>query len=129
MRRLAEGDDTAMGELMERHGASIYNYLVRLLGDEAQARDLAQETFVRVFRARETFRSDANFCAWVFTIAGNLGRNHLRWRQRHPETPLDSLTTRDNRPPEEVLPGPARTPSDAAATAEIGEAVRRAIEG
>ncbi len=88
MARLAAGDDTALAELMERHAPAVLRYLKGLLGDAEDALDLAQETFVRVYQARHRFRPRDRFLPWLYTIATNLARNRLRWRQRHPTVAL-----------------------------------------
>ena len=84
MARLAAGQDLALNEIMERWKSRLVSFLYRLTGNEASSLELAEETFVQVYQGRMKFRVDANFSSWLFGIASNLGRNHLRWRQRHP---------------------------------------------
>ncbi|HRH95379.1 MAG TPA: RNA polymerase sigma factor [Prosthecobacter sp.] len=88
MRCLAEGDDLALNRLMDAWSQPLIAYLTRLTSSEATAQDLAQETFVRVYRHRLEYRSSQKFSTWLFAIATNLARNHARWRGRHPETLL-----------------------------------------
>jgi RNA polymerase sigma-70 factor (ECF subfamily) len=88
MRCLAEGDDLALNRLMDAWSQPLIAYLIRLTGSDATAQDLAQETFVRVYRHRLEYRSSQKFSTWLFAIATNLARNHARWRGRHPETLL-----------------------------------------
>ena len=90
MERLAAGADPALNDLMERHATPVFHFLCRMLGDEQDAEDLAQETFVRVYRSRATFRTTEKFSTWLYTIAANLARNHFRWRSRHPTVSLDT---------------------------------------
>src|SRR5208283_3264551 len=90
MERLAAGHDAALNDLMERHATPVFHFLCRMVGNEDDANDLAQETFVRVFRARTSFRTDEKFFAWLYTIAANLARNHFRWRARHPNVSLET---------------------------------------
>ena len=89
MARLAAGEDLALNEIMERWKSRLVAFLYRLTGNEASSLELAEETFVQVYQGRRKFRAHANFSPWVFGIASNLGRNHLRWRRRHPTHPLD----------------------------------------
>jgi len=77
MERLAAGQDAALNDLMERHATRLFHFLCRMVGNEDDANDLAQETFVRVFRARASFRTGEKFSTWLFTIAANLARNHF----------------------------------------------------
>ncbi len=89
MRCLAEGDDLALNRLMDAWSQPLITYLIRLTGSESSAQDLAQESFVRVYRHRLRFRSAQKFSTWLFAIATNLARNHARWRGRHPEDAHD----------------------------------------
>ncbi len=88
MQALAEGTDDALNRLMDAWSAPLIAYLTRLTGSAATAEDLAQETFVRVYRHRLDFTPGKKFSTWLFAIATNLARNHARWRERHPETLL-----------------------------------------
>lgn len=89
MQRLAAGDDLALNEIMERWTKPVGAFLARLLGHPEDAVDLTQETFVAIYRARNRYRPSAKFSTWLFGIASNLGRQHLRWRSRHPEVAYD----------------------------------------
>lgn len=85
MARLRAGDDPALGDIMARWGAPVHRFLARHLGDDAEAGDVTQETFVAVYRARWSYRPEGRFSTWLFAIATNLARQRLRWRRRHPE--------------------------------------------
>lgn len=127
MGRLAAGHDAALNDLMERHAAPVFHFLCRMVGNEDDANDLAQETFVRVFRARASFRSGEKFSTWLYTIAANLARNHFRWRSRHPNVPLDPVTESGEPTPVATLASAGPTPGDAAVSSERAAAVRRAV--
>jgi len=60
------------------------------LGNHEDALDLTMETFVRVYESRHRYSPSARFARWLFTIATNLARNHVRWKQRHPEVALET---------------------------------------
>lgn len=122
MAALAAGNDPALNVLVQRWQPRVTAYLERLCGDHATATDLAQETFVRVYRHRYRFRSANRFATWLFAIATNLARNHARWRRRHPVTLLEPEQVRD-------LPAEAATPTPAGdlERQERADAVRRAI--
>jgi RNA polymerase sigma-70 factor (ECF subfamily) len=128
MQRLASGHDAALNDLMERHGQRIFHFLYRMLGNEEDANDLAQEAFVRVFQHRANFKPAARFTTWLYTIGGNLARNHHRWRSRHPTVSLDAPTTDSERALGDTLPGQDVPPDDKAAAAECVQAVRLAVE-
>jgi RNA polymerase sigma-70 factor, ECF subfamily len=97
MAGLASGEDVALNGLMERHGEKLFHYLIRLLQNEADAADLAQETFVRVFQHRKKFRGDARFSTWLYTIATNLARDRVRQAMRRPHVSLDAETSEQGR--------------------------------
>ncbi len=127
MERLAAGHDAALNDLMERHATAVFHFLCRMLGNEDDANDLAQETFVRVFRAREKFRPTEKFSAWLFTIAANLARNQIRWRGRHPNVSLDAETGAAEQSLASTLPSPESAPNEQLLAAERTAAVRAAV--
>jgi RNA polymerase sigma-70 factor (ECF subfamily) len=127
MRRLAAGEDAALNDLMDRHGSRVFHFLFRMLGDEDDARDLAQETFVRVYKNRSSFDGGERFTNWLYTIAGNLGRNQLRWRSRHPNTSLEAENAQTGATLSDVLPSCGASPGEALETRERQREVRRAI--
>jgi RNA polymerase sigma-70 factor (ECF subfamily) len=129
MQELAAGGEAALNRLMDRHAAAVYNFLFRMLGNEEDAHDLAQATFVRVYQNRARFNLQARFTSWLFTIAGNLARNHHRWRSRHPTLPLEAGAEGTDQSLGETLPAAGVSPSEAALEAERAAAVRAAVVG
>lgn len=127
MERLAAGHDAALNDLMDRHAAPVFHFLCRMVGNDEDANDLAQETFVRVFRARENFRSNEKFSTWLYAIAANLGRNHFRWRSRHPNVSLETPTEEPDQTLANVLPSHDPLPSDHTVAAERAANVRSAV--
>lgn len=87
---LQRGEKAALDRLMDRWQIPLRAYLYRHLHHEQDALDLAQETFVRVYRHREQFRPGARFSTWMFQIALNLVRDHVRSRQRRPTESLEA---------------------------------------
>jgi len=90
MARLQAGEDAALGLLMQRWEQPVRRFIFRLIGNTAEADDLAQEVFVRVYGKRETFRTGARFSSWVLTIAANQAKNRLRWWKRRPLLSLNA---------------------------------------
>jgi len=88
MRRLADGEDLALNELMTRWRERVAAFLLRMVGDHATAMDLTQETFVRLYTSRKNYRPTAAFSTYLFHIAANLARSQARWRKRHPTVPM-----------------------------------------
>jgi RNA polymerase sigma-70 factor (ECF subfamily) len=129
MERLAAGHDTALNDLMERHGKRLFHYLIRCLQSEEDAADLAQETFVRVYQNRTKFKPGAKFSTWLYTIATNLVKTRYRFRTRHPEVSLDAENEQSEHTFRETVSSNDLTPSDRLQTAERAEAVRQAVAG
>jgi len=73
-----KGDETMFAELVRRYEKPLYAFLCRMTGDPADAPDLFQETFVRVYRSAGSFRRDSRFKTWLYAIASNLCRSRLR---------------------------------------------------
>jgi RNA polymerase sigma-70 factor (ECF subfamily) len=72
------GDLEAFGELVQRYKDPVVTFVYRYLGDFDRAEDIAQETFMRVLRGASSYRREAKFSTWLYTIAANLARDELR---------------------------------------------------
>lgn len=77
-------DQEAFGRLIDRHAASIVNLAYRMVGNRAEAEDLAQDTFLSAFKALSTFRADAKFSTWLYRIATNKCKDRLRAKRPGP---------------------------------------------
>jgi RNA polymerase sigma-70 factor (ECF subfamily) len=107
MLRVRADEPGAFAELVGQYQHRLIAVLCHLIGDATEAEDLAQEAFLRVYRARKEYQPRCKFSTWLFTIANNLARNSLRSRQRKPVTPLlagdptasgpQELSVKDNR--------------------------------
>ena len=82
IRAAAAGDLAAFEQLVRAYQQPVWRFLRRLLGDPGVAEDVAQETFLRVFRRLPTFTFESKFSTWVFQIARNAGVDELRSRRR-----------------------------------------------
>jgi RNA polymerase sigma-70 factor, ECF subfamily len=91
MIRIAMGDEDALRELIEKHQGAVYGTISKMLGDPIEAQDLAQQVFVRVYRAAATYQATAQFKTWMFTILRNLVFNEHRRRSRATFIPLHPL--------------------------------------
>jgi RNA polymerase sigma factor (sigma-70 family) len=127
MEHLIAGHDVALNNLMERHATPVFHFLCRMVGNEDDANDLAQETFARVFKARASFRTNQKFSTWLFTIAANLARNHFRWRSRHPTVSLDAESGESEQTLGSSLAADDPAPSEQTLAAERAAAVRSAV--
>jgi RNA polymerase sigma-70 factor (ECF subfamily) len=82
MTRIAKGDNDAFEILVARHQTSILNLIYRFIGDRTQAKDLAQEVFIRVWQAAKTYKPEAKFTTWIYRIATNVCFNELKSAHR-----------------------------------------------
>ena len=126
MTRLAAGEDLALNDLMHRWSDRVVAFLFRMTGRREIAVDLAQETFVKLYQARNRYRPQGNFSTYLFAIASNLARNHARWQARHPTVSLDA-TDADGAGTLPEAVDPRLTPGEAAQAQEQAAAVNRAI--
>jgi len=133
MVRIAGGDEAALRDLIEKHQGAVYGTIAKMLGDPVEAQDLAQQVFVRVYRAAGTYRATAQFKTWIFTIVRNLVFNEHRRRSR---ATLISLSPTEN---EQGHSGPAgetdlpdlanKTPRENVLQAEMLRKIDEAILG
>ncbi|MGZ3512381.1 MAG: RNA polymerase sigma factor [Thermodesulfobacteriota bacterium] len=82
MAKIAKGDEDAFEILVNRHQTSILNLVYRFVGDRTQAKDLAQEVFVRVWQSAKTYEPKAKFTTWIYRITTNLCFNELKSSRR-----------------------------------------------
>jgi len=126
MVRLKEGDDLALNTLMDRWSLRVTSFLYKMTGQRDIAIDLAQETFVKLYGARKRYKPQGKFSTYLFTIAANLGRNHARWRSRHPTVSLDATNDAGvSTMPEPV--DPHQSPAEAAESSEKYRATQEAL--
>src|SRR5580698_4693614 len=78
MLRVAAGDEASFNYLVGRYHRAIIHFLFRMVRNQAVAEELAQEVCLRVYRSRESYRSEAKFTTWLYRIATNMAVNHAR---------------------------------------------------
>ena len=122
-----KGDDLAFQELVERNHARVIGLIHRFITDASDAEDLAQEVFLRVYRARQSYQPAAKFSTWLFRIAANISLNALRSRSnRRDNVSLDQVAESQDGPRE--IPDPSSpAPDHHLREAELSEKVREAI--
>ncbi len=89
MLRVREGEQASFGVLLEKHRGPVIHFLYRMVQRQAVAEELAQETFLRVYKSRGTYEASAKFTTWLFRIASHLGLNWIR--DGRPESRQESL--------------------------------------
>jgi RNA polymerase sigma-70 factor (ECF subfamily) len=78
MQRAGAGDDAALDFLIAKYRRPIVGFMYRMVHNQAIAEELAQEVFLRVYRARASYRAEARFTTWLYRIAANMAINHAR---------------------------------------------------
>ena len=86
VRRVQRGDSTAFDTLVRKYQHRIVALIGRYISDWSECQDVAQETFMRAYRAMGNFRGDAQFYTWLHRIAVNTAKNHLVAQNRRPPT-------------------------------------------
>jgi len=91
VQKTKNGDLDAFDELVRRYEGKIYGLAYRFMGNHADAGDLAQDTFIRIYQALSGFRGDAAFSTWLYRIAANICRDELRKRQRRHSVSMEEM--------------------------------------
>jgi RNA polymerase sigma-70 factor (ECF subfamily) len=105
--RVKAGDGDAYRALVDRHSRGVFRLAYRMTGNEQDAEDVVQETFLRAYRQLHRYEARASFGTWLYRIASNYSLDLVRSRKRHPQTALEeSPAPRDVAVSE--APGPER---------------------
>lgn len=132
MLEVRDDNAAAFDELMVRYQGRLVTVLEHLTGRRDQAEDLAQEVFLRVYRARKRYVVGAKFSTWLYTIANHVASNALRSMSRRPEV---NLTARPNDSTgvggmdKLALAASGAMPARQLDKAELGDVVRAALAG
>jgi len=126
--RVQRGDKAAFDLLVVKYQRKIFRLLSRLIRDAAEIEDVAQEAFIKAYRALPNFRGDSAFYTWLYRIAINTAKNYLvsQGRRAPTSTPTDieDAETFDDGDHLRDL----NTPDSMLVTKQVGEAVNRAID-
>ncbi len=125
VRGALDGAESAFREIVQRYQRPIYGLIVRMVRDPARAEELAQDTFVKAFRALHTYDVQRKFSAWLLTIAHHVAIDELRKGSLATE-PLDQ-PTEDGERIREFADTSAATPALLAERAELASVLQRAI--
>jgi RNA polymerase sigma-70 factor (ECF subfamily) len=91
LRRLRERDERAFRELVEEHRDKVFNLTYRMLGNRAEAEDVAQEVFISVFKTIDTFREESKFSTWLYRVTVNHCKNRIKYLARRHDRDQDEL--------------------------------------
>lgn len=128
MLRVKEGDTAAFGELVEIHQHRVVGTVAKMLGDEVEAEDVAQQVFIRVWRSAARYEPTAKFTTWLFTILRNLVFNESRRRKRHPVSSLDAPRDEGEDRAREIADLRVKAPDTTLLDDEMLVAIQQAIE-
>jgi RNA polymerase sigma-70 factor (ECF subfamily) len=126
---LRAGDACAYEMLIQRFEQPVYNLVSRLVDNPADAADVAQEVFLKVFRKISSFRAESSLKTWIYRIAVNEARNQRRWfiRHRAKEIGLEPAES-DAQGPRDWLCDPGRSPYQTALDRETHALIEAALQ-
>jgi len=125
---LSQGSDDAYEILIQRYQQPVYSLVCRLMNDPADAPDIVQEVFLKVFRNIGSFRGNSSLKTWIYRIAVNEAYNHRRWFCRHQR---QEVALGSEEAPASYAGGmtdPGRSPFEQAADHETRALVEQALE-
>lgn len=122
-----QGNTTAFDQLVYKYHRSIVSFIYRFVNNSAEAEELAQDVFLRIYRARHTYEPRARFAAWIYRIATNVSLKEAKRRQRMRFWSRDRDLRDDSSREEETLRDPLQDAESRMLTSELEQAVRGAI--
>jgi len=129
--RLQRGDRAAFEELIETYQSVVYGLAYRLLGDAEEARDVAQETFLKAYRHIGSFRGDCGLKTWLYRMTVNQASNQRRWwrrRHRRDTVSLDAPKGESTNTVGDGIAAGGRSPEQVALAAERHRLLLEALE-
>jgi RNA polymerase sigma factor, sigma-70 family len=124
MQLVSAGETAAFEELVERHQRLVVGTVARMLGNNSDVEDIAQQVFVRVWKSAKRYVPRAKFTTWLLKITRNLVFNELRRRSRHAQVPLQVESEGEERP---IRDERARAPDASLLEQELQRAIEAAI--
>src|SRR2546427_4125467 len=121
-----QGDPGSFEDLLRRHRAPLFTFLLRMLGDRESAEDRAQETFLRIVKGAQAWEHRARFQTWLFTIARNLCVDQSRRDRFRRADSLDAQGPGDEPPMVDSVPGREIDPGRGAESALLRPVLQRA---
>jgi len=122
--RFQNDDVYSFNILVQRYTNPIYNYICRFINDNAEAEDIVQETFYRLFKNKHYYKEIAKFSTWIYTIAGNLAKTELRRKKRRKFLSINNFMSTDK---DYDIPDPDSNPEKNLNSLVTDEIIQRAI--
>jgi RNA polymerase sigma-70 factor (ECF subfamily) len=126
--RVRQGDQRAYGLLVEKYRRKLMRLLSRMVRDPDEIEDIAQETFIKAYRALPQFRGDAAFYTWLYRIGVNTAKNYLATRGRAMPTVSDQAMNDEDEPDERLVAKDIGTPESELLSKQMVMAVNEAVE-
>lgn len=126
--RVRAGDKRAFGLLVEKYRRKLTRLLSRMVRDADEIEDIAQETFIKAYRALPQFRGDAAFYTWLYRIAVNTAKNYLAARGRGMRTVSDQALNDEDEPDERLMAQDISTPETELLSKQVAIAVNQAVD-
>lgn len=127
LRRLRERDEQAFRELVDAHKSRVFNLTVRMLGDRAEAEDVAQEVFIAVFKTIDTFREESRFSTWLYRVTVNHCKNRIKYLARRHDRKRDELDETQHSESVQASTSHPRRPDHALEGLELERVMQEAI--
>ncbi len=127
----SKGDCRAFEELLRRHQKKVLNFIFRYVGNRSTAEDLVQDVFLRIIRRAKSYKQEAKFTTWLYTIARNICIDHSRRMQHRRAASLDHPVRaggEDRRPLGESIPSPDAATDRRAMGRRMGRRIQAAVE-
>jgi RNA polymerase sigma-70 factor (ECF subfamily) len=126
--RVQRGDKRAFELLVAKYQRKIFRLLSRLIRDPSEIEDVAQEAFIKAYRALPNFRGDSAFYTWLYRIAINTAKNYLVAQGRRAPTSTETEVEDAERMDDAEQLRDVNTPDSMLLSKQVGEAVNRAID-
>jgi RNA polymerase sigma-70 factor (ECF subfamily) len=121
-----QGNTEAFDQLLDKYHRHIVNFIYKIVNNSAEAEELAQEVFLRVYRARRTYEPKARFAAWIYRIAVNLSIKEVKRKKRMWFWSRSSGSGEETAP-DEAFRDPLPDAENRLIAAEMGMVIRRAV--
>ena len=127
VRRAKDGDLPAYDELIQRYQERIYATVYHMTANHEDANDLAQETFIKAFKALHSFKGDSSFYTWIYRIAVNKTINFLKQRRNRTHMSLNDVDFNMEHDPDMLALVSHNTPHRAAKLSELSASLNAAL--
>ncbi len=127
IKRVRDGDKNAFEALVVANQKQIYNLALRMVGNEHDASDISQESFLRAYKSLGDFRGDSKFSVWLYRLTSNVCIDFLRSRKRWESVPL-SVSDDEDEERELDIPDERFAPESELQKKELRAAIARALQ-